>query len=218
MTGWAMFVDLIRALLFATAHLCGNSLGSGILALSVLIRIALLPLTLRAARRMMEQQARLAALAPELERLKQRHGGDRARLTEATMGLYREHGISMIPSGTLGTALVQLPIGSAIYSALRLGVKARTSFLWMTDLTRPDVIVAICAALLAGAAAAVAPTSSTPTRSAIALSTLITLLFAWRLSASVGLYWLASNAVGVVQSLLLRRAPAPAVPARGTTR
>jgi len=69
MLDWSLVVDAVRALVFAVAHLFGNSVGSGILAVSVLVRLALLPLTLRAARRAMEHQARIGALKPELERL-----------------------------------------------------------------------------------------------------------------------------------------------------
>src|SRR6478735_9128556 len=78
MLDWSLVVDGVRALVFAAAHLFGNSVGSGILAVSVLVRLALLPLTLRATRRAMEHQARVAALKPDLERLKRKFGDDRA--------------------------------------------------------------------------------------------------------------------------------------------
>ncbi len=61
---WSAAIDLVRALVFAAAHLCGNSLGGGILAVSLVARLALLPITLRAARRMMAHQASVTALAP----------------------------------------------------------------------------------------------------------------------------------------------------------
>jgi YidC/Oxa1 family membrane protein insertase len=203
MSGWFVVVDFVRALVFAAAHVCGNSLGGGILAFSLAVRIALLPLTLRIARNGLAHQRKLAALAPGLAALKKRHPADPAKLAEATLALHREHGVEIMPRGTFGAALVQVPIGSAIYSALHTGLRARSAFLWMTDLTRPDAIVATGAAVLAGLAAAATPGPTN--RSAVAASTLITLLFAWRISATVGLYWLTSNAVGLVQSYILRR-------------
>ncbi len=205
MNGWLIFVDFVRALVFAAAHICGNSLGGGILALSIVVRISLLPLTLRAARRGLAHQTKLRALAPLLEAIKRKHGDDREKLGAATVALYREHGVEVVPRGTFTTMLVQAPIGSAIYSALSSGLKGRTGFLWMTELTRPDAMVATIAALLAGLAAGVAPPSFN--KVAVGMSTLFTLYFAWRLTASVGLYWLASNSVGVVQSLLLWLTP-----------
>src|SRR4051794_953117 len=199
----SLVVDAVRALVFAVAHLFGNSVGSGILAVSVLVRLALLPLTLRAARRAMDHQARIAALKPELERLRQKFGDDRAGLAEATMRLYRERGIGVMPQGTLVSTLVQLPIGAALYQAFARGLGPKLGFLWVGDLARPDAILAGVAASLAGLAAGLNTTSSH--RSTVAISATITLLIAWRLSASVALYWIASSGVGAMQSLVLRR-------------
>jgi YidC/Oxa1 family membrane protein insertase len=203
---WSNVVDLVRALVFAAAHVCGNSVGGGILVVSFLARIALLPMTLRVARRMMAHQARIAALAPELKRLRQRHGNDPAALAQATMDLHRQHGIDVMPRGTLTSTLIQMPIGAALYRAFATGLGPRTAFLWMSDLARPDALVAVAAATLAGVAAGAAPASS---RTGIAVSVAITGFLAWRLSASVGLYWVASNSVGVVQSVWLRQTAKP---------
>jgi membrane protein insertase Oxa1/YidC/SpoIIIJ len=52
----------------------------------------------------------------------------------------------------------------------------------------------------------VAGPSSTSSRVGTALAAGVTFLVAWRLSAGIGLYWVASNVVGVLQSLLVRRA------------
>lgn len=203
MLDWSLVVDGVRALVFAAAHLFGNSVGSGILAVSVVARLALLPLTLRAARRAMEHQTRVAALKPELERLRQRYGDDRAGLAEATMRLYRARGIGVVPQGTVGTTLVQLPVGAALYQAFSRGLGPKLGFLWVGDLARPDAILAGVAASLAGLAAGLGTTSNH--RSAVAITATITLLIAWRLSASVALYWIASSGVGAVQALVLRR-------------
>src|SRR6476620_1416210 len=203
MLDWSLVVDGVRALVFAAAHLFGNSAGSGILAVSVLVRLALLPLTLRAARRAMEHQARIAAMKLELERLKQRFGDNRSVLAEATLRLYRERGIGAVPPGTLASTLVQLPVGAALYQAFARGLGPKLSFLWIGDLARPDAMLAGVAASLAGLAAGL--TASSNHRSAVAISATITLIIAWRLSASVALYWIASSGVGAVQALLLRR-------------
>ena len=72
---WAAFVEVIRAAIFSAAHVCGGSLGGGILLVSAVVRIALLPLTLKLARRAREQQAKLAALKPELDAIRRRHAG-----------------------------------------------------------------------------------------------------------------------------------------------
>jgi hypothetical protein len=57
---WDSFVEILRATIFSVAHLCGGSLGGGIMLVSAGVRLALLPLTLRLARRAREQQALIA--------------------------------------------------------------------------------------------------------------------------------------------------------------
>lgn len=205
MLHWSLLVGFVRALVFAVAHLCGNSLGSGILVVSVLVRLALLPLTLKAARRALAHQARIAELKPALESLRLVHGDDRARLAEATMRLYREQGIGLMPPGTLVATLIQLPIGAAMYQAFASGLGPKLSFLWIGNLARPDVMLAGIAASLAGLAAGLSTNANS--RGAIVASVTVTFILAWRLSASVALYWIASNGVGAVQALALRRWP-----------
>jgi YidC/Oxa1 family membrane protein insertase len=205
MLEWSLVVGFVRALVFAAAHVCGNSVGCGILAVSLLVRLALLPLTLRAARRGMAHQARLAELKPALDRLQADHANDRAALAEATLRLHREHGLGMLPRGTVAAALIQLPIGAALYQAFAKGLGPRLGFLWIGDLARPDAMLVGLAAALAGLTAGLGTTSNS--RTAVAVSAALTLVIAWRLTASVALYWIASSSVGAVQALVLRRSP-----------
>src|SRR2546430_4564966 len=84
--------DLFRAAIFAAAHVFAGSLGAGIVAVSLGVRLALLPLTIRLARRALAQQAILARLQPELQRLQARYGNDPAARWRRTQALYRRGG------------------------------------------------------------------------------------------------------------------------------
>ena len=204
---WSPFLDLLRAVLFALAHFCGGSLGGGIVVLSLIVRLALLPLTYRLALRAYEYNAALRRLKPQLDALQRRHAADPLRLAQETRALQTRNGLGMAPKGTLLGALVQMPIGAGIYQTIGAVAKRAAQSLWIHDLSRPDALVASVAAGLAGAAVAAGP-SSTGSRVSAALAAGVTFVLAWRLSAGVGLYWVASNVVGVVQSLLVRRAVA----------
>jgi YidC/Oxa1 family membrane protein insertase len=204
---WSPFLDLLRASLFALAHFCGGSLGGGILVLSLVVRLALLPLTYRLALRAQQYNAALRRLEPQLAALQERHGTQPLRLAQETRALRAKNGIGMAPKGTLLGAVVQMPIGAGVYQTIGAIAKRAARFLWIHDLSRPDALVASVAAGLAGAAVAAGP-SSTGARASAALAAGVTFLVAWRLSAGVGLYWVASNVVSVVQSLLVRRATA----------
>jgi len=207
MSLWFTFVDLLRVVLFAFAHVCGGSLGGGIIVLSLIVRLALLPFTLRLALRAREYNRVLQTLKPQLDKLKRRHAKDPVRLMQATQALRAEHGLGAAPKGTLTNTLVQMPIGAAVYQTVRAAASGAARFLWVRDLGRPDALVASIAAGLAGAAVVAGP--STPaSRVSAAVAATVTFFLAWRLSAGLGLYWIASKVVGVVQSLLVRRAAA----------
>src|SRR6476661_6664482 len=207
---WSSIIDAVRALVFIASQACGHSIGGGILLVSFAVRVALLPLTLRMGRRMREHQARVAASAPTLAKLRERHADDEAAVGQATLDLYRAHDMGLLPGGSLLAFLVQAPIGAALYRAFGSNLGTRTAFLWMSDLSRPDVALAVACATLAGVAAGAEPSVG---RTAIAMNMLVTGFLAWRLSASVGLYWAASNGVSAVQALVLRRSAPVARPA-----
>ena len=202
---WTMFLDLLRVSLFGLAHVCGGSLGGGIVLLSLIVRIALLPLTLRLAIRARQHQLVLEGLRPQLKALERRFRGQPARLADETRKLHAANGIGLAPKGTLVGGLVQLPIGAGVYQTIASIARSTARFLWVRDLSRPDALVASVAAGLAGAAVVAGPASPSSRLSA-ALAAGVTFFFAWRLSAGVGLYWIASNVVTVGQSLLVRRA------------
>src|SRR4051812_22367293 len=165
---WAGFVELLRAAIFAAAHVCGGSLGGGILPVSAGVRLALLPLTLRLARRAREQQAKLAALRPELEALQRRYANDPGRLLRETRAIHAKHGISLLtPSGLVGMA-IQFPVLGGLFAAVRTGLGATVRFLWVGDLARPDGALLLIATALTAWSFSSAPntpgetTSQTP--------------------------------------------------------
>lgn len=77
--------------------------------LSVLVRVLLLPLAISATR----ADLRRRTLLPELDRIRRRYGGDRARLAREVAALHRKAGISPL-AGLLPT-LAQAPVLMTVY-------------------------------------------------------------------------------------------------------
>lgn len=100
--------------------------GVAIIVFTVLVRLITLPLALKQIRQMMG----MTALQPKLRELQARHGKDRARISQETMRMYREAGIS--PLGCLGPMVVQMPILFGLYRVL-----IQTLF------TKPDDLVGL---------------------------------------------------------------------------
>ena len=92
------------------------SYGIAIIILTLLVRVVLIPLTVKQIRSMSAMQK----IQPELKRLQQKYKGDRQKMNEELMKLYKEHGVN--PLGGCFPLLMQAPVFIALYSVLRATV------------------------------------------------------------------------------------------------
>ena len=95
-----------------------SALGFSIILLTVIIRLALWPLTSA----QLKSTAKMAALKPHLDRIKQEHGHDKVRHQQEVANLYKEHGVNPL-AGCL-PLLLQLPVFFALYNVLNRVVRA----------------------------------------------------------------------------------------------
>lgn len=110
-----------------------NSYGVAIIMLTVLVRMAMLPLMLKSMRSM----KRMQLLAPELKELQEKYKDDQQELSKAMMSFYRERGVN--PLSGCFPMLLQLPVFITLYRMLWDAYEIRgASFLWIEDLTQPD--------------------------------------------------------------------------------
>lgn len=190
---------LVQALITLVAAATGGNIGWAIVIVSMSLRIALLPVGIRLARRAAEQQKALQRIAPEIERIKARFKNDREKLAAETLALYKANGIRPFDATTLGMIALQMPIVGSLYRAISGGFVAGRGFLWIADLAKPDLL------LVALTGALTYFTSRNVPRTAAMLSTAITVAIMWRLSAALGLYWASSTLIGAVQTAWVRR-------------
>lgn len=203
---WSLFVGYLQTVLFVLAHMYGGNISLAIITLSFMVRLALLPLTLRLAHRSQQQQMRLQAIQPELEHLKKHYRKNPEKLSQKTMELYKKHDIRLLDGAGFIGNLLQLPIFAGLFAAIKQGIGNGGRFLWITDISQPNVLLALIITLLTFVSSALSPNMQQQGRNlSIILPAIITLLFVWRLSAGLGLYWAASSLVGVLQTAILRR-------------
>ncbi len=93
--------------------ICLGNFGLAIIAFTVLVRAAMIPLTLKQSK----QMRAMSALMPKMREIQQRHAGDRGRTSQETMKLYKEQGVN--PLGCLGPMVLQMPIFFGLFWALR---------------------------------------------------------------------------------------------------
>jgi YidC/Oxa1 family membrane protein insertase len=214
---WTSLVELVRAVIFAVAHVCNGSLGLAVCVVSVVLRLLLLPLTLRLARRALEHQRRLATLKPELERVQRRYRDDPAALWRETAAVHRRRGVKPVdPAGFFG-GLVQLPLFAAFYAALRGGVGAGVRFLGIGDLAGSSALLGLVVAVLTAIGVAVSPSAEPAPRIAWVPILVTSAVTFWILASTSAVFTLATAAgslVNVAQALLLRRRRTPSTPHR----
>ena len=84
--------------------------------------------------------AKMRALRPEIEKMKQRLGNDQQQVGMEQMKLFREAGVN--PLGGCIPALLQIPLFFALYSFFNSNIDLRgVSFLWAEDLSSYDAIL-----------------------------------------------------------------------------
>lgn len=205
---WDSFVEMIRLSVFLAAQACNGSLGSGVLVVSLTLRLTLLPLTLRLAMRARTQQARMAALTPELERLRELYPKDPARYWQEASALMRRHGIRPADPSVILGMMLQAPILFGLFAAVRKGLGNGVPFLWIADLARPDIRLALLVTALTGLSIATTP-GTTPNQSpallALVAGTVGTALFLWTTASAVALSLGAGTLVSMLQNFLVAR-------------
>ena len=83
--------------------------GVAIILLTIAVRLLLLPLSIKQTRSQREMQR----IMPELKAIQKKHKGDRQKINEETMKLYKEHGVN--PLGGCLPLLMQFPVLIALY-------------------------------------------------------------------------------------------------------
>ena len=208
MTLWTELVDLLRESMFAYAQLTNGNLAFGIMAVTLLARLAILPLTLRLARGAAAHQAMVQRIQPELESVRLTFKNNPRRLAEETQRVFARHGVSMVPlSGCMG-AIAQTPLLLGLFSAVRQCAALGGRFMWIRDISKPDVALALLVAALTAASMAAGPQPDAVSQNRvlmIALPAALTLIALWQMAAGLGLYWGVSSAVSIAQGLILRR-------------
>lgn len=207
--GWFWF--LARPMLWALNGL--NSLvgnyGVAIIIFTLLLRLAIWPLTRKSYTSMIAMQK----MQPELARIQKLYANDKARMQLEMMRLYQTHKTSPM-SGCL-PMLIQIPIFFALYKALLVSVQMRSAgFLWISDLAAMDpyfILPILMGATMWWQSRLQTAKTSTNANDAVAqtqrvmkwMPVMFTFLFAW-MPAGLVLYWTVSNLFGIAQMQIIK--------------
>ena len=132
--GWFFFLTKpIFALLHYLNLMIGN-MGWAILALTVILKIIVLPLAYKS----YVSMAKMKELQPEMEALKERTGDDRQAMQQGMMKLYKDNKVN--PAAGCLPILLQIPIFFSLYKVIFVTIELRHApwFGWIKDLSAPD--------------------------------------------------------------------------------
>lgn len=197
--------DLLASNMSWMAMLFDGNMGWAILVLALTVRLALLPLTLHLSRRMLSNQQKIKALQPEVDAIKARLAAKPADMFAAISALYKANGAHIMDRSSVVGMLVQLPVFGLLYKAISNASSGSGPFLWMKSLASPDAAVTAIVLLLTAISAYYFPSAAGgPAMFMVVVQVLVTAFVLWKLSAGLGLYWVASSSIGAVQTFVLR--------------
>ena len=215
-------VDLFAGMLKWThGHVVANY-GVAIILLTIVLRIAVFPLTQRS----MKSMRGFSKLAPELKALQEKYGDDRAKQQEEMMKLYREKGINPLTAmgGGCIPILIQMPFMISLYFALQSTIELRHApfVLWIDDLSAPEDLFSLgpipirILPLLMGASMLLqqrltpSPSADPQQRQMMTMMSLMFIVLFYAFPSGLVLYWLVSNLLGIAQQALVNRGAEPA--------
>ncbi len=116
--------------------------GAAIILLTILVKICLHPITRKNQRGMMRMGKVMGKIKPEMDALQEKYGTDRMKYSQEVQKLWKKHNVNPAKQ-MLGCLVIflQMPIWIGIIYSLDYTIELRqASFLWIQDLTRPDML------------------------------------------------------------------------------
>ena len=185
-------------------HSLVGNWGWSIIFLTMLIKGIFFPLSAASYKSM----ARMRAVAPKLAALKEQHGDDRQKMSQAMMELYKKEKIN--PLGGCLPILVQMPVFLSLYWVLLESVEMRQApfMLWITDLSIKDPFFIL--PIIMGATMFIQqqlnPTPPDPMQAKVMkmMPIIFTFFFLW-FPAGLVLYWVVNNCLSIAQQWYITR-------------
>lgn len=221
---WLFTTIISRPLLNALVFLygvAGNDLGIAIIILTVFIRGLSLPLSFK----MLRSQRDMAALGPELEKLKEKHKDDKAAQGQAMVALYKEHNINPL-AGCL-PLLIQIPVLLGLYRVFLNVFKPESLEMLYAFVPNPETIQTVTLglvdlgvrsiplALAAGAAQFIHARYAKPpgqggqaemiSKQMMYFFPIMIVVISWNLPAGLALYWVVSTIMSIGEQWYIKR-------------
>ena len=218
-----VLLEPILNLLVILSSVFFGSFGVAIIVLTIIVRLLMLPLTLRQIRSTRAMQA----LGPKIQEIQKKYGKDQPKLQQEIGKVYKESGVS--PLGCVWPLLLQFPIWIALYQSIMRAlatspeellslsqhlysltiihqmVPLEESFLWL-NLGAPDswfILAILCGGSMwvlqkMSTVVSADPRTQSMSRTMLWMMPVMFALFTLLVPSGLGLFWVISNIVGIV--------------------
>ncbi len=201
------FFTFIAAPMFSVLYWLHGIFGNwgwAIIALTIIIRLLMFPLTYKG----MVSMQKMKEIAPKIKEIQTKYKGDPQRMNAAVMEAYKKHGAN--PLGGCLPMLLQIPIFFAIYRVLLNAVELQgASWLVWSDLSRMDpwFILPILMGATMWYQQHITPNTFTDPMQAKLFKWLpvIFTFFFLTFPAGLVLYWLVNNLFSIAQQFMVNK-------------
>ncbi len=128
------YQPILNLLVFLYNNVPGNDIGIAIILMTVVIKLALLPLS----KKSIESQKSLQELQPKVDKIKKEYADNKEEMGRKMMELYAEHKIN--PFSSCLPLLIQLPFLIAVFRVFRTGLANGSLELVYPFIDKPEVI------------------------------------------------------------------------------
>jgi len=220
-----LYQPLFNSLVLLYNYLPGHDFGIAIIFLTIVIRIIIYPLSVKA----LNSQKALQALQPKMQEIQKKYKDNKEQLAKETLELYRKEKIS--PFSGLFLALIQLPILIALYSVFWKGLnpeelanlysfvsnpgQINSIFLGIIDLSKANLLLAVLAGIFQFFQTKMLTPKNIPgqgknsdisqimQKQMVYFFPFLTVFILMSLPSAIGLYWIVSGIFSIIQQYFI---------------
>ncbi|SFE41528.1 membrane protein insertase YidC [Trichococcus pasteurii] len=199
-------------LIVMLAEMLNGNYGLAIIAITIIVRLAIMPMNFTQIKKTMVQQEKMKYIKPELEDIQFRQKNaqtpeEKAAVSQEMMALYKENNISMTGGVGCLPILIQMPIFTAMYQAVNLTPEISQSTFLGINLGVSSPLLAILAGVayvIQGYVSTIGMPQETKSqmKSMLLMNPIMILMFSWSSPAGLALYWLAGGIFAAAQTAL----------------
>ncbi|RNC97716.1 membrane protein insertase YidC [Lysinibacillus halotolerans] len=212
---YSTFVRPMNWLLeFLGNDLFNGSYGLAIIAITIVIRLILMPFMLKNYRQQSKMKSKMDIVKPKMEEIQERLKAAQTKeeqmaIQQEMLALYRENGINPLNMGCL-PIIIQMPIITGLYFAILYSQDVKVhEFLWFS-LGSPDILMTVIAGIVYFIQAKVSLWTVPESQKAqmklmIYISPIMIVFISFSSMAALPLYWSVSGLILIIQTYIGRK-------------